>query len=195
MAAPGAQVLDRGRRASVSSGSRRARSPTGARRGQAGSARPSARPPGGTEDVSLAACSRRSRAPRRPRRPRRPSTSRRRRTASGRSRPPAGGVPRRCTLTPVGVTGRARVVGRGPVRVMPERAPRGCLPRAREPGRLVLSVARVRRSHQRRDGEASGPRVLERGEPGPDRVVERSLNVAGDDRVPFPRRGAHRRRS
>ena len=64
-----------------------------------------------------------------------------------------------------------------------------------EPGRLILAERRIRGSHQRRDRESARPPRLHQGEPGPDRVVERSLHVAGDDRVPFLRRGAHRPRS
>ena len=90
--------------------------------------------------------------------------------------------------------GRPCMIRRGPVGVVPQRTARSGLARPRHPHGLVLSEHRVRRAHERRDGEAPGPRLLQRREARPHRVVERSLNVAGHDRVPFPRRGAHRGR-
>ncbi len=102
----------------------------------------------------------------------------------------------------LGEHARPRVPLRGPsvvrcrpVCVMPERPARGGFPGTLEPGRLILAERRIRGSHQRRDRESARPPRLHQGEPGPDRVVERSLHVAGDDRVPFLRRGAHRPRS
>ena len=86
--------------------------------------------------------------------------------------------------------------GQVPSSVCDARAARAWkLPGTLEPGRLILAERRIRGSHQRRDRESARPPRLHQGEPGPDRVVERSLHVAGDDRVPFLRRGAHRPRS
>ena len=87
------------------------------------------------------------------------------------------------------------VVGSGPVCVVSERPVCSGLAGTLEPHGLVLPEREVRRPHQRRDPEATGTPALQRGEMRPDGVVERSLHVAGDDRVPFPRRGAHRARS
>jgi Orotidine-5''-phosphate decarboxylase len=55
--------------------------------------------------------------------------------------------------------------------------------RAVEPGRLVLAVGR--RPQERRDDEARRPPLEQALEGGPDAVVERSLGVAGHDRVAF----------
>ena len=187
---------ERGRRASASSGSRRARCPTAARCAQARLSEAQRSP---AREVRRTCCPRRAvdvaelRAGLGDLDVRVPAAAAEQRR--GEAALPQAALPRRATLRAGRVAGRARVVGRRPVRVVAERAARCSLARALEPGRLVLAVRRVRRSHERRDREAAGPRVLERGEPRPDGVVERSLNVAGDDRVPFPRRGAHRRRS
>lgn len=79
--------------------------------------------------------------------------------------------------------------------VMSQRATGSGFARPLEPARLVLSRGHVRRSHERRDREAARLPLLEGREPCPDRVVERTFDVAGGDRVPFLRRGAHPRRS
>ena len=68
---------------------------------------------------------------------------------------------------------------------MPERPERRSLARALEPERLVLTERGIRRAHERGDREAARPTPLERDEARPHLVVERSLNVAGHDRVPF----------
>jgi len=81
------------------------------------------------------------------------------------------------------------------VRVVAERATSRRLAGALEPDGLVLTRRSIWRSHQSRDREPARPQLLERREARPDGVVERSLHVAGDDRVPFPRRVAHPRRS
>ena len=86
------------------------------------------------------------------------------------------------------------MVGRRPVRVVTERPVRRSLARPLDPGRLVLAERRIGRPHERRDRESRPDGVAcKRREARPDGVVERSLHVAGDDRVPFSRRGAHRR--
>jgi hypothetical protein len=72
-----------------------------------------------------------------------------------------------------------------------ERATSRSLASPRKPDRLVLAERRIRGPHERGDRESAGPRLLQPREPGPCRIVERSLNVAGHDRVPFP---AHLRR-
>ena len=112
-----------------------------------------------------AACSPRSRAPRTRRRRPRPCTSRRRRRASARDRHLAAASSERalpCQRTGLvarrGVARRPCVVGRGPVRVVPERPPRRRLARPLEPDALVLPGGRVRRPHERRDREAAGRR-------------------------------------
>ena len=69
---------------------------------------------------------------------------------------------------------------RGHARATPTR-PR---PNARSAGRISAATRKP-----------PGRAALQRREVRPDGVVERSLHVAGDDRVPFPRRGAHRARS
>ncbi len=81
------------------------------------------------------------------------------------------------------------------MRVVAERPARRSFPSTSEPAGLVLPRRSVAGPHQRRDREAAGAPFLQRREPCPEAVVERSLDVAGDNRVPFPRRGAHRRRS
>ncbi len=91
--------------------------------------------------------------------------------------------------------GRSRMIGRRPVRVVPERPERSSLACPLEPQRLVLAERSVGRTHERGDRATTGPTPLQCDEARPHRVVERSLNVAGHDRVPFPCRGAHRRRS
>ena len=90
---------------------------------------------------------------------------------------------------------RPRVVGRRPVRVMTERPVCGSSAGAFDPCDLVLTEREVGRTHQGRNPESPGAPSLECREACPDGVVQRSLHVAGDDRVPFPRRGAHRGRS
>ncbi len=80
---------------------------------------------------------------------------------------------------------RPGVVGRGPVRVVSERPSRGRLARPLEPQGLVLARAGIRRPDQRGDRESARPTTLERREPCPYFVVERSFHVTGDDRVPF----------
>ena len=93
------------------------------------------------------------------------------------------------------VARRPRVIRSCPVRVVPERSShRGCAC-SLEPPCVVLAEVRIGRPHERGDDETTRSSVLQRGEPRPHRAVERSLNVARHDRVPFPRRGAHRARS
>jgi hypothetical protein len=58
--------------------------------------------------------------------------------------------------------------------------------RVLEPGRLVLAVRGIGGPQERRNRKAAGASLLKCSEPSPNRVVERSLNVAGDDRVAFP---------
>ena len=87
--------------------------------------------------------------------------------------------------------GRARMVRSRPVGVVAERSTARGVSCALRPGALVLTGGRLGRAHERRDRESAGPRLLQRREAGPHTVVERSLNVAGHDRVPFP---AHLRR-
>ena len=91
--------------------------------------------------------------------------------------------------------GRASVIGSRPVRVLAERSPGGSFPRSLEPLFLVLSSRSVGRAQQRRDRESSRSTLLKGREARPDLVVEGSFDVAGDDRVPFPRRVRHQRTS
>ncbi len=78
--------------------------------------------------------------------------------------------------------------------VVAERPPRCGLAGALEPHALVLPGRLVGRPHERRDRESTRSLPLERRETLPHVVVERSFDVAGDDRVPFRRRAAHARR-
>src|SRR5205823_4210351 len=79
---------------------------------------------------------------------------------------------------------RPSVTGRRPVRVEAERPVRGSRAGPAQPEDLVLSRPGIRWPHQRRDPESTGPPLLECREPAPDLVIERPLDVAGDDRVP-----------
>ena len=83
------------------------------------------------------------------------------------------------------VTGRPRVVGCRPVSVVAQRRAGRSLPRSLEPRDLVLADCGIRWTHECRDAKSSGTARLQLGETRPDSVVERSLNVAGDDRVAF----------
>ena len=74
------------------------------------------------------------------------------------------------------------MVGRGPVRVQPERPTSLRLARPIEPESRVL--AGRRRPHQCRDRQPAGPTHLESAEPLPDSIVERPLHMTRDDRVP-----------
>ena len=121
-----------------------------------------------------------------PQRPRGPCTTRRRRTPSAQGRARAGAPPRREPAPRVPPFDGPRVVGRRPVRVVPERPERRGLARTLEPCRLVLAEPCVCGAHERRDREAARATPLQRDETRPHSVVERSLNVAGHDRVPFP---------
>ena len=87
--------------------------------------------------------------------------------------------------------GRACVVRGRPVGVVAERSAARGVSRALRPGVLVLAEGRIGRTHERRDRESSRSRLLQRREARPHGVVERSLNVARHDRVPF---SAHVRR-
>ena len=93
--------------------------------------------------------------------------------------------PRRLAAHPLGVLparhARARRLRRDEVGVMPERPEGSRLARPLEPPPLVLPRAGVRRSHQRRDAEPSRSFVLQRRKPLPAGVVERTLDVTGDD--------------
>ena len=109
---------------------------------------------------------------------------------SSRSRRPSAS-----TRSPGRAAGRPSVVRGRPVRVVAERAARCGLMRALEPVVLVLSRSRIGRAHQRGDRESARPSLLQRREARPDLVVEGSFDVAGDDRVPFPRRVRHQRTS
>ncbi len=103
--------------------------------------------------------------------------------------------PSASTRSPGHAAGRPGMVGSRPMRVVTERSARCRLPRALEPRPLVLSSRSVGRAHQRGDREPSGPALLQSREARPDLVVEGSFDVAGDDRVPFPRRVRHQRTS
>ena len=72
-----------------------------------------------------------------------------------------------------------------PVRVLTERATGRGGPRPEGPASLVLAARAICGPHQRRDRETSRTSLLERSEALPDGVIERSLNVAGHDRVAF----------
>ena len=78
--------------------------------------------------------------------------------------------------------GRTRVRRARPVRVQSERRARRRGAGALEPALLVLAERRVRRTHERDHVEAAGPPALERVEARPRLVVERPLEMAGDDR-------------
>ena len=91
--------------------------------------------------------------------------------------------------------GRPSMVRGGPMRVVPERTAGSCFLCARDPGDLVFTRRGIGRPHQRGNREPSGPALLQSREARPDLVVEGSFDVAGDDRVPFPRRVRHQRTS
>src|SRR5438105_2503560 len=78
--------------------------------------------------------------------------------------------------------GRARVIGGRPVGVQAEGTPGLSLPGPTEPDGLVLSASRW--PHQRRDREPAGPTLLKRCEALPHGIVERTLHMTRDDRVP-----------
>ena len=129
-----------------------------------------------------APCSRRDRAPA-------PRAARRRRCTSRRRRRTRGSSPRArihsASLPDArgGIAaGRPGVRRARPVRVQAERRARGGEPRTVEPALLVLAVGGVGRPHQRDHVEAAGPPSLQRVEAPPRLVVERLLDVAGDDR-------------
>jgi hypothetical protein len=71
-----------------------------------------------------------------------------------------------------------------PVRVQAEGPPGRRLVGACEPGRLVLPGRPVGRPHQRGDSKSARGALVQARESRPDAIVERSLDVAGDDRVP-----------
>ena len=76
--------------------------------------------------------------------------------------------------------------------VVTERRTVGRLACPREPALVVgLAGLGVGRPHQRRDREPARPALLQLRECGPDSVVERSFDVAGDHCVPFRSRGRH----
>ena len=83
------------------------------------------------------------------------------------------------------VTGGPRVVRRGPVRVVAERRELRRVADTLEPDAGVLTGRRIRRADERGDRKAAGRMLLQSGESRPHLVVERSFDVAGDDRVPF----------
>ena len=86
------------------------------------------------------------------------------------ARRPSGAHGRAPSSACGGRAGRAR---RPRARARPRRS--SSSPNAASAGRMSAAIAKAART-----------RSLQRREPRPDRVVERSLNVAGDDRVPFP---------
>ena len=73
---------------------------------------------------------------------------------------------------------RARLRRAAPVRVVPEGRQLRGTPGALQPPLLVLARSGVRRPKQRRDHESRGPPLQQALEGAPDRVVERSLDVA-----------------
>src|SRR5581483_4118870 len=97
--------------------------------------------------------------------------------------------PRRLAADALGVL---RPGGRGPrplggdeVRVVAERPPCRGLPRPRQPALRVLPRRPVGWAHERRDPEAARASGLQCREARPAGVVERTRDVAGDDRVPL----------
>src|SRR5581483_9846426 len=76
-----------------------------------------------------------------------------------------------------------RLAGAAEVRVVPDRPPRSGLACPLDPALLVFAGGEIRRAHQRRDPEPAGPALLELGEEPPRAVVERMVDVAGDDCV------------
>lgn len=85
-----------------------------------------------------------------------------------------------------------RILSRGPgtlgaaeVGVVPERSPADRLAGAGDPATLRFSGRSVGRTHQRRDPESPGRTRLHPRELLPDGVVERPLDVAGHNRIPF----------
>src|SRR5439155_22628418 len=80
---------------------------------------------------------------------------------------------------------RARLLRAAPVGVVAERPELGGPPRPLEPARFVLSRLGVGRAYQSRDPEAARASGLQRFEAGPGAVVERPLDVAGNDGVAF----------
>ena len=127
---------------------------------------------------------------------RRRCTSRRRRRASARGRGRGGAFPRLGTRGPGRrrrsvARGRERSsacggrTGRAPTPRGPARA------RRRRPHRAAASAGRTSAAIRKPPGRRS----LQRRESRPHLVVERSFDVAGDDRVPFPAVPAHRGRS
>ena len=93
--------------------------------------------------------------------------------ALARSRPPSAGHGRERSSACGGRAGRGAAAARARSSQAASSSP------------APASAGRTQRRHR----EATRPSLLERREAGPDGVVERSLDVAGDDRVPFP---AHR---
>src|SRR3954451_7880734 len=95
-------------------------------------------------------------------------------------REPALVKPRRLVAHALGgVTGRrARMGGARPVRVQAEIAERA---RTLQPPLFVFAECRIGRADQRDDVEATRARTPERVEAPPRRIIERSLEVAGDD--------------
>ena len=81
------------------------------------------------------------------------------------------------------------------MRVVAERRDLHSLAGPLEPEVGVLAGSRIRGANERGDRKAARPPPLDRRESRPHLVVERSFDVAGDDRVPFPRCAAHRPRS
>src|SRR3954451_2416290 len=88
--------------------------------------------------------------------------------------------PRRLVANPLcGVAGgRTRVRRARPVRVQAESVECAC---ALEPTILVFSECRIGRADQRDDVEAAGTRTPQGVETTPCRIVERPLEVTGDD--------------
>src|SRR3954451_10533381 len=95
-------------------------------------------------------------------------------------REPALVKPRRLVANPLRrVTGRrTRMRGARPVRVQ-AKVPGGA--RALEPSLLVFAESRIGRTDQRDDVEAARARLPQLIETMPCRIVERPLEVAGDD--------------
>ncbi len=73
--------------------------------------------------------------------------------------------------------------------VMAERSVHGGFSGSLEPSVLILSRPRVGGTHERGDRESPWPPPLQRRETRPDGVIQRSFDVAGDDRLSFTDHG------
>jgi hypothetical protein len=81
--------------------------------------------------------------------------------------------------------GRSRVIGSRPVRVVAEWRELRRLADPLEPNAGVLAGGRIGRADERSDPKTARRAPLQSRESRPHLVVERSFDVAGDDRVPF----------